>query len=66
MKKVYVQPCVKVFAYKYSHEILAASGVTGDNGIDYGGVDDGTHDPAAKEFHFNLWEEETDNSFDNG
>ncbi|MBR2232271.1 MAG: hypothetical protein IJ891_07900 [Prevotella sp.] len=39
--------------------ILGSKGVTGDNGIGYGGVDDGTHDPAAKEFKsIDLWDEE--------
>ncbi|MBO4826436.1 MAG: hypothetical protein J5506_04250 [Prevotella sp.] len=45
--------------------LLSSGGVTGDNGIDYGGVDDGTHDPAAKEFKSqSIWEEE-DNSKNN-
>ena len=38
--------------------ILGSKGVTGNNGIGYGGLDDGTHDPAAKESEFNdIWEE---------
>lgn len=39
--------------------ILGSKGVTGNNGIGYGGVDDGTHDPSAKESDSEgIWEEE--------
>ncbi len=51
MKKIaYQTPEVKVKAL-FSEQLLAGSGVvgTGDVEIGYGGVDDGTHNPDAKD-----------------
>jgi len=51
MKKiVYIAPEVKVKALYLEQLMAAASGVTGTGGaeIGYGGVDDGSNEPAAK------------------
>jgi len=46
-KKEYIAPSMDVVEIK-NMQLLAGSGVTSDNGIDYGGVDDeGTLDPTA-------------------
>jgi len=46
-KKEYIAPSMEVMEIK-NMQLLAGSGVTSDNGIDYGGVDDeGTLDPTA-------------------
>lgn len=59
MKKEYVRPRVMTIMCMGEDFILGSKGVTGNNGIEYGGVDDGTHDPAAKEYKsFDLWDEE--------
>lgn len=57
MKKEYIVPCIKQERAECC-QILASSGVSGDNGIEYGGVDiDGNLEPAAKENHdFNNWD----------
>lgn len=57
MKKEYIVPCIKQERAECC-QILAYSGVSGDNGIEYGGVDvDGNLEPAAKENHnFNIWD----------
>ena len=68
MKQEYIEPDIKIEALD-SIEILAGTGgVTGGgtaSDIDYGGVDDGNHDPEAKlniVFH-DIWaeDEETEN-----
>ena len=47
MKKIYIAPTVEVMEVK-ANQLLMASGVTSDNGIPFGGVDEGgTLDPAA-------------------
>ena len=47
MKKTYFAPTVEVMEVK-ANQLLMASGVTSDNGIPFGGVDEGgTLDPAA-------------------
>jgi len=57
MKKRYIQPCMKD-EYTQAAETLAVSGVTGNNGIGYGGTDnDGSLDPEAKESAWSIWEE---------
>ena len=59
MKKIaYQTPEVKVKAL-FSEQILAGSVTAPEQGIGYGGVDDGTHDPDAKtniETH-SVWDE---------
>ena len=68
MKQEYIEPDIKIEALD-SIEILAGTGgVTGGgtaSDIDYGGVDNGTHEPEAKlniVFH-DIWaeDEETEN-----
>ena len=51
MKKRYIIPQVSIV--QIMHELpIAGSGVTGNNGIGYGGVDtDGTLEPSVKEFN---------------
>ena len=57
MKKRYIQPCMKD-EHVQAAEILAGSGVTGNEGIGYGGTDNnGTLDPEAKESAWAIWEE---------
>ena len=57
MKKRYIQPCMKDERAQAA-EILAGSGVTGNDGIGYGGIDNnGTLDPEAKESAWAIWEE---------
>ena len=47
MKKTYFAPTVEVIEVK-ANQLLMASGVASNNGIDFGGVDEGgTLDPAA-------------------
>ena len=68
MKQEYIEPVVKTEELD-STALLAGSGMTGKIGdkveIDYGGEDDGTHEPEAKlniVFH-DIWaeDEETEN-----
>ena len=59
MKKEYVRPRVMTIMCMSEDFILGSKGVTGNNGIEYGGVDDGTHDPSAKVSDSeSIWEEE--------
>lgn len=52
MKKTYIQPDMEILVEE-PIEMLAASGVgSEDLDIEYGGVDDGTLDPAARESLF--------------
>lgn len=62
MKKEYVRPRVMTLICMGEDFILGSKGVTGDNGIEYGGVDDGTHDPAAKQESFYSDGEETESN----
>lgn len=55
MKKIYMTPCMKQEMAECC-SMLAQSGISSNNGIGYGGVDDsGDKEPAVKEF---LWDEE--------
>ena len=56
MKKIYIQPQTDVCEIQVSTQILAGSpGVTApDQGIGYGGIDDGTHTPEVKENSFEF------------
>ncbi len=66
MKQEYIEPDIKIEALD-SIEILAGTGgVTGGgtaSDIDYGGEDDGTHEPEAKISFTDIWadDEETVN-----
>lgn len=57
-KKIYIQPQTEVTKAILT-QILSASGVTGtgDATIDWGGEDDGTHDPDIKgESWSDIWD----------
>ena len=47
MKKIYMTPAVEALEC-LTEEMIAGSGVSSDVGIEYGGVDDGTHEPASR------------------
>lgn len=49
MKKQYIKPSV-IEVTLGTMQMLAASGVKGNNGIGYGGKDDGSHDPSARRY----------------
>jgi len=55
-KKIYMVPLMEAELVELE-EMLAGSGVTGDNGIEYGGTDDGSQDPQVKENWFIFREE---------
>ncbi len=53
-KKEYIAPSMDVVEIK-NMQLLAGSGVTSDNGIDYGGVDDeGIIDPMAPDLGLGI------------
>ena len=57
MKKTYLQPWAIAAETEYT-TLICTSGVTTDNGIGYGGVDEeGDHDPAARRRRV-VWDEE--------
>lgn len=54
MKKTYVNPEMSIVLMQ-NETVLAASGVTGNNGVDYGGVDEnGDKDPDVKAEFFDF------------
>ena len=54
MKKTYIQPDIEILVEE-PLEMLAISGVGNDDmGIEYGGIDDGSHEPAARESLFDY------------
>lgn len=58
MKKVYMTPTLEVVRMM-TMQVLAGSGVTGNNGIGHGGIDhNGTHDPSAPHHHYKEDEED--------
>jgi hypothetical protein len=60
MKKTYMKPSAEVVRMGMTMMICTSEGVTSNNGIDYGGVDeDGEKDPAARR-HRNVWDDEED------
>lgn len=67
MKQVYIEPDIKIEALD-SIEILAGTGgVTGGgtaSDIDYGGEDDGTHEPDAKINFTDIWDDDEDTEND--
>lgn len=67
MKQEYIEPDIKIEALD-SIEILAGTGgVTGGgtaSDIDYGGVDDGTHEPEAKISFTDIWDDDEDTEND--
>lgn len=58
MKKTYIIPETSLMQAGVE-QMLAGSITSGnsDIGIDYGGVDDGSHDPEAKESDWWIWED---------
>ena len=63
MKKTYISPILTIVSSQTVVDLLQSSGgqerggVFGpDQGIGYGGVDDGTQDPAGKENNFSVWD----------
>ena len=59
-KTAYIAPTIKTrIIYIESVLASASKGVKSNNGIDYGGEDDGTHDPSAKDDDF-FWDSPID------
>lgn len=58
MKKTYIIP--ETFSVRMQGEqVIAASGVTSDNGIGYGGTDEkGEKDPEVKRNYYNVWDDD--------
>ena len=67
MKQEYIEPDIKIETLD-SIEILAGTGgVTGGgtaSDIDYGGEDDGTHEPEAKINFTDIWDDDEDTEND--
>lgn len=59
MKKTYLKPVSTVLGMSLQ-TMVCTSGVTSNNGIDYGGVDEeGKEDPAARRRrHHDVWDDE--------
>lgn len=49
MKLGYLKPSIKELKV-FDNLMDSTSGVTGDNGVGFGGVDNGTRDPEAKQY----------------
>jgi hypothetical protein len=59
-KTAYIAPAIKTRIINIESVLVSASkGVSSDIGIDYGGEDDGTHDPSAKDDDF-FWDSPID------
>ena len=54
MKREYRTPSTEVVEYVAS-EMIATSGVSSDNGIDYGGIDENGSMEAETRFLFNMF-----------
>ena len=66
MKQEYIEPDIKIEALDSIEILVGTGGVTGGgtaSDIDYGGEDDGTHEPEAKISFTDIWadDEETVN-----
>ena len=66
MKQEYIEPYIKTEELDSTELLSGSRGVTGGgtaSDIDYGGEDDGSHDPEAKISFTDIWndEEETVN-----
>ena len=61
MKKIYIQPRIKVTYWDTVDFICGSQDITSDQGINYGGVDEGgVKDPDAREYGFeyrSVWDE---------
>ncbi len=59
MKKTYIQPLTEVVQMGTMSFICGSQGVTSNNGIDYGGVDEeGKKDPASRRRRRDVWDDE--------
>lgn len=59
-KTAYIAPAIKTRIINIESVLVSASnGVTSNIGDGFGGVDDGTHDPAAKDDDF-FWDSTID------
>ena len=56
MKKKYISPSMSEVTLD-SMQLLSGS-VKSSNGIKYGGVDDGSHDPSSRSHKYNNWDED--------
>ena len=64
MKKTYLQPWAVVAEMEQATMICTSKGVTSDNGIGYGGVDEeGEEDPAARRRRRDVWDDEEEEDF---
>ena len=58
MKKTYIEPSIEMEGMEAEAFICGSQGVTSNNGITYGGVDeDGDIDPASR-VNRDVWDEE--------
>ena len=57
MKKIYRIPTMEMVELNTT-PLLGSSKITGPQGTGYGGVDDGSHDPAAPHHRYNEDEED--------
>lgn len=58
MKKTYLQPSTVMVVIGTVNIICGSVGIISDVDVDYGGADEeGTKDPASRR-HFNVWEDE--------
>ena len=59
MKKIaYQAPVIKTLTMEYLMQAASDAVTAPDQGINYGGVDDGTNDPEAKGFgHRSVWDD---------
>ena len=59
MKKTYLQPSPEMVIIGTTTMICGSEGVSSDNGIDYGGVDEeGELEPASRRRRRDVWEDE--------
>ena len=59
MKKTYIQPLTEVVQMGTMSFICGSQGVTSNNGIDYGGVDEeGNKEPGARRRRRDVWDDE--------
>lgn len=54
MKKIYVSPRMKQETAECCTILASSGGVISNNGIGYGGVDNGGNEPSVKEF---IWDD---------
>ena len=57
MRKTYIMPLVKMVDCE-SEELMNASGVHSDKGIDYGGVDEGGEIEAESRHRHSSWDDD--------